>query len=336
MYPSTPTHTIQDESPEYRLRCEQLAFDLYRDIVENGVPNAPLALRGFTCRSAMEQYQQWHGKNRRCNPKTFDCLSRSFIDHFGDMPVAKLDAAAADRYMEALIAHQPAYAYDTIRLKIVTASGMVEYLRMKRIWSEPNPFQGIMKKYQGLIRPSRLGPTRIKDSEWMKIHTLIKQPKYKAARIFIQVSRMAGLRPSEVLRLDTSSLERKAMTWELLVTKRSGHPVSRTIAIPQALIDFIDHQGISGKLPLSHSTVRRQLAQISEQSQISSLTMKRFRKDFACHMEEIGAPPHIIDLHQGRAQSGVIYKHYLGGVSRAEKLSRPYIDKMFSHQEVHT
>ena len=62
------------------------------------------------------------------------------------------------------------------------------------------------------------------------------------------------------------------------------------------------------------------------------LTAKIFRKDFAHRMEEAGADESIINLHQGRAQSGVLYKNYLKSPDRAVKLCRPYVDRMFGEK----
>ena len=57
---------------------------------------------------------------------------------------------------------------------------------------------------------------------------------------------------------------------------------------------------------------------------------KIFRKDFACRLEEVGTSPDLINLHQGRAQTGVLYQHYIRDPNRAVRLCRPYIQKMFN------
>ena len=49
-------------------------------------------------------------------------------------------------------------------------------------------------------------------------------------------------------------------------------------------------------------------------------------------MEAAGADPSLIDLHQGRGQSGVLYKNYLKYPDRAVALCRPYVDRMFGEK----
>jgi len=70
--------------------------------------------------------------------------------------------------------------------------------------------------------------------------------------------------------------------------------------------------------------VARQLGKLSEETGIA-IVPKRFRKDFACRMEQAGADPSLINLHQGRSQSGVLFKNYLKYPDRAVALCRPYI-----------
>lgn len=102
----------------------------------------------------------------------------------------------------------------------------------------------------------------------------------------------------------------------------------RRIAIPLCLLTFLDSRGVTGKLPIGESTVRRHLRELNQATGLT-LTPKLFRKDFAHRMEEAGADEGIINLHQGRAQTGVLYKNYLRSPDRAVKLCRVYVDAMF-------
>ncbi len=72
----------------------------------------------------------------------------------------------------------------------------------------------------------------------------------------------------------------------------------------------------------------RQLNKLPEKTG-SKITAKRFRKDYAARMEAAGADPGIINLHQGRGQTGVLYKNYVTDMDRAVKLRRAYVDRMF-------
>ncbi len=49
-------------------------------------------------------------------------------------------------------------------------------------------------------------------------------------------------------------------------------------------------------------------------------------------MEAAGADPGIINLHQGRGQTGVLYKNYVTDMDRAVKLRRAYVDRMFGEE----
>jgi hypothetical protein len=63
-------------------------------------------------------------------------------------------------------------------------------------------------------------------------------------------------------------------------------------------------------LPLKEGTVRKHIGRLREKMRID-IVPKRFRKDFACRIEQAEADPSLIDLRQVRGQSGVVYKNYL-------------------------
>jgi hypothetical protein len=113
-----------------------------------------------------------------------------------------------------------------------------------------------------------------------------------------------------------------------MVSKKAGRPMFRKIAIPLYIITFLDNEGVIGRLPLTECTVARQLRKLKEETGID-LVAKRFRKSFACDLEEIGCPEEIINLAQWRGQSGTLYKNYIKYPDRAVKLCRPFIDRMF-------
>ena len=80
----------------------------------------------------------------------------------------------------------------------------------------------------------------------------------------------------------------------------------RRIAIPLSLLTFLDNTGVTGKLPIGESTVRRHLNGLYRETGLK-LTAKIFRKDFAHKMEEAGTDESIINLHQGREQILIRY-----------------------------
>ena len=280
-----------------------------------------------TCTKAMDAYEQWHGLNRRCNKRIFAWYCRSFTNHFNNLPLDELDHKAASEFVLHLIDDQN-YSYDTVRLCITTASGMIEYLRDEKLWSGDNPFEGLLKKYANRFPAAEPQNYQFTEHEWNTILHTVRKKQYWAAQRFIEISRCTGLRPSEVYRLNTETIDRDNLSWRILVTKTAHRPMFRKIAIPRCLLAFLDNTGVNGPVRLAEITVGRQMRNLCQKTEIQILP-KRFRKDFAYRMEQAGADPSVINLHQGRGQSGVLFKNYVTDMDRAVVICRPYVARMF-------
>jgi len=299
-----------------------------------GLPPKPKLLGPYkTCGQAMQAFQSWHNRNRNCSRKAFEYHCSHFIKFYGDKPLTDVTSESAEQFIQSLIYREPQpYSYDTVRLAVVTASSFVEYLRDEKCWDGANPFYGLMRKYANRFPAVEPEKSRIESSEWKLIFDFLSQHKLPAAEMFIEVARCTGLRPSEIYRLDVKNIDRRTLSWSVYVSKTSQRPIFRRIAIPKCLMAFLDSRGVDGKMPFGESTVRRHLGEINRETGLY-LTPKIFRKDFAHRMEEIGADEGIINLHQGRAQSGVLYKNYLRSPDRAVRLCRAYVDAMFGETE---
>lgn len=98
--------------------------------------------------------------------------------------------------------------------------------------------------------------------------------------------------------------------------------------MPRRLVVFLANESVTGKLKLTNVEPlfreARRAAGLPD-----DFTPKTIRKDFAHRMETAGASPDLINLHQGRAQTGVLFQNYLTDPGRAARLCRPYIMEMF-------
>lgn len=313
------------ENPEIKKHAITVALNQVREEYGTVQTGSYKPRRTMTCRQAMEEYEQWHNENRRCGARAFRYHCNHFYGFFGDNPISYITQDSARKFMESLI--EKGYGYDTARLALSAAGGMVRYHKNNKAWDGDNPFDGLFSRYVHKFPPTEPENPRISDAEWSDIRQTVSRPEYRTARIFIEVSLSTGLRPSEVYRLNAEHIDRQQLSWQLMVTKKAGRPMFRRIAIPQSLLTFLDNEGVLGKLPITEITVSRQLRKIREITGID-LVAKRFRKDFAIRMEEAGASEGIINVHQWRGQSGVLYKNYIKFPNRAVTLCRPYIDIM--------
>ena len=317
---------FHEEPVEVQNKAHLAVFNILQNLHEEGP--RPTG-RYKTCREAMEAYEEWHGLNRRCHKRKFHYMCKKFNDFYGDRPITDINDVTAQEFIESLIEHP--YGYDTVRLIITTASGMIAWLKDERHWPGFNPFSGLMRRYANRFLPEEPENPRFDDVEMEVIMRTASAPEYRTARIFIEVARCTGLRPSEICRLDAKHIDRQKCSWTVFVTKKAGRPMYRKIAVPQQIITFLDNEGITGELPLNETTVARQIRNLNTETKIV-FTPKTFRKDFACRMEETGADESIINVHQWRGQTGTLYKNYIKFPDRAVKLCRPYINLMFGEK----
>jgi integrase len=321
-YPTAPHYT--QEPVHIQKILEQAKLEAIQGLLENGpIPRGKYK----KCGEAMTAYFQWYATNRPNCRIMFNV--RQFNEHFKDMPLTKLTKEEAEKWVEKLIANK--YSFDTVRLCIAAGSSMISWLEQMDLWPRKNPFRGLVKHYRRRFPPQMPVKSFISNAEYAQIMTAARSEKYKVARQYIEIARCTGLRPSEIYRLDTELLNRDSMTWSVLVTKTTDRQFFRTIAVPQYLVAFIANENISGKFPYTEYQVRMQIESLRKEVGIF-FTQKTFRKDFAQRMELAGAAPDIINLHQGRGQSGVIFQHYLTDPNRAVRVCRQYITSMFSEK----
>lgn len=196
-----------------------------------------------------------------------------------------------------------------------------------------------MKQYRNRFTADEPKKSMFTETDYEIIFKAVSDDKYRAARIFIEIARCTGLRPAEISgnkkrgypSISATRIDHDNLTLTFLVTKTQGRQFYRKIAIPKCLSVFILNEGIRGTLPFTEAELRFQIERLRKEIGIE-FTQKTFRKDFSHRMEIAGAPPDIINLHQGRGQHGVLYEHYLTDANRAVRLCRVYLDNMFGEQ----
>lgn len=182
-----------------------------------------------------------------------------------------------------------------------------------------------MAEYAGRFRVALPDKSMLTDAEWASLWAfLATDTVYQGARAFVELSFCTGLRPSEVVRFSPDDLDRDGSRYRVLVTKTRGRAVYRWIAVPSRLIAFVANAGIP-----SFQGIRHEWDAVRHLAGVPTVTLKTFRKDFAHRLETAGAEPYLINLHQGREQSGVLHQHYLTDPMRAVRLCRPFISVMF-------
>ncbi len=321
--PTVLTGKHTDEPDNVQADIRRAVLVLLQDMIKNDTMIATRSKYG-TCGAAMESYLQWYAVNRRAK-SSVKSIGGKFIERFGNVSLTRLNRQLVDEWIESMIGE--GMAYDTIRLRIMIGNSMINWLSNNGDWQRQNPFTGRLKEYMNRFPAAAPERSTISDEEYERLLLCATGDEFRAARVFIQTSRMTGLRPSEVKRLNVKHLDHSALTWDVLVSKTRGRPFFRRIAIPAQLSAFIVNEKITGQLPTSN--LKRQYAKLREISGVD-VDPKIFRKDFARRMEQAGAGHDIINVHQGRAQSGILIEHYLTDPDRAVSVCRKFVDAMFS------
>ncbi len=325
--PTIPEGKYTNEPDNIQADIRRSVLALLQDMIQSDSMIATRTKYG-TCGAAMEAYIQWYAVNRRAR-----CVVKSiggkFNERFGDTSLTRLDRQGVDSWIQDLIAE--GLSYDTIRLRVTLGGAMINWLSNNGEWQRANPFTGRLKQYRNRFPAAAPSKSTIADDDYERLLSCATGDQFRAARVFIQASRMTGLRPSEVRRLNTKHLDHSALTWSLLVTKTRARQYYRTIAIPAQLSAFIVNEGITGTLPMNN--LKRQFLKLKEISGVE-VEPKVIRKDFSHRMEQAGAGHDTINLHQGRAQSGVLIENYLTDPDRAVNVCRKFIDAMFSETAI--
>ena len=262
-FPTNPDMNFPEESTEFQIKANLAILQATQRLISEG-PQPKGKYK--TCKDAMQAYVDWHLKNRR-NPK-IKGYAKKFLEHFGDEKTSCITPDAASQWVEKLIGD--GYSYDSVRLYTMSACGMVTWLTEQNMWTGRNPFSNLMKRYQHRFKVDEPVKSYFTVEETEIILNAIRDEKYRDSRIFIEIAYSTGIRPAEILGnkqlghlgLDASRLDIQNLTWSFLVTKTSGRPFYRTIAIPQRLATFIVNEGITGPLPITEWNVRCQIEEL--------------------------------------------------------------------------
>ena len=317
-------HTDEPENVQADIRRAVLA--LLQAMIQSDTMIATRSKYG-TCTAAMTAYLKWYSENRKDKSAKFH--GAAFIKRFGGMNPTRLDRQMVDQWILSMI--DEGLYYDTIRLRVTLAGSMINWMAETGEWQRANPFTGRLKQYRNRFPAATPSKGSVEDEEYERLLSAASGDEFRAVRIFIQTARMTGLRPSEVVRLNTKHLDHNTLTWQILVSKTTAREYYRKIAIPAQLAAFIVNEGITGILPVSG--LRNKFEQLRRETGIE-VGMKTFRKDFSRRMEQAGANHDTINLHQGRRQSGVLVECYLTDTERAVTVCRPFIDTMFSQPTI--
>jgi integrase len=313
----------EDEPRDLRIEIEEAVLQ----VLQERILSERLFAEGGkykTCGQAMKGYEKWHIEKRK-NARIKYC-SRMFIEHFGEKSLVQLTRNEVQAWIEALIRLK--YSFDTVRLLVMTGSGMITWMEQQNQWQGKNPFSGQLKNYKNRFPAHEPAKSYFNNQEMGIILRISRQDRFRAARVFIEVARLTGLRPSEIYNINTQKLDRENLTLEFLVTKTQDRQFYRKIAVPKQLAIFLTNEGINDKFPYSEWDVRVHFEALRKELGMT-FSQKTFRKDFAHRMEMAGASLDAINLHQGRSQYGVLCDHYLTDTGRAVRVCRPFITSMF-------
>lgn len=330
-YPASRTTKLADEPIQFQRDLNLKVLNIIQNL-NNTEPLQGGSCMTKQCKRAMEEYVAWHMENRR-NPKV-KYYAKKFNENFDKKPLREITREAAREWVGELITD--GYKYDSVRLAVATASGMISWLESQDKWTGKNPFSGLLKEYNNSFPADEPEKSYFTDDELQTILSAVQVPKYAAARVFIEIARCTGLRPSEIIgdpsqsrpALTTDKLDQNNLTWSVLVSKTHGRQFYRTICIPRCLVTFLANESVTGSIIITENQLRYQFDALRRETGID-LYPKTFRKHFAHHMESVGASDSIINLHQGRSQHGVLHTNYLTDPNRAVRLCRPFISLMF-------
>lgn len=297
---------------------------ILQDRLEHGTM-IPQQSKFTSCADAMLKYIPEH-RARHSRDKSFENHAAAFVEFFKTTPLQSLNSKAAQQFIEHLIGR--GYAYDTVRLRVAAASTMISWLERNGNWHTRNPFTGMLKQYDHRFKAAPPVKSTISDDEIAALLGHAQGDRFKPVRVYVEIARCTGLRVEEIKALDTALLDRDKAIWNVYVTKTRGRRLFRQIAIPRRLIVYLANEGVNGRMKLSKFEhlfrEARRAAGLPD-----DFTLKTFRKDFAHRMESVGTSPDLINLHQGRAQTGVLFQNYLTDPGRAARLCRSYINAMF-------
>jgi len=263
--------TFDHEPQDLRNQAHLEVFNLIQSLHESG-PRPPRQCKFKTCREAMTAYIEHYLETRK--DRRVANHSKIFIEHFGELPVTRMTDIAAREFIERMI--EMGLSYDTVRLRLSVAAGMVEWLRKQGMWKTVNPWHGILKEYEHRFKAGTLAKSVITPDEYEALLTTMDSDSegFQTARQFYEVAFCTGLRPDEIRNLSTDNLDRENLRWGVFVTKTRGRELYRHIAVPRRLVLFISNQGITGQLEFPN--LRKQFDAIRHRAELPMDLTPRF------------------------------------------------------------
>ena len=307
--------TLDDEPPDIRAAVLSEQCVWLQDRIDNV---RPTGCKYTYWNEATMDYLNWYFQNHKDKARKY-CL-QPFIKEFGEQRIRKLDSVTASAWAEKL--SNDCASWHNFRLKVTAAQAMITWLKNSGQWNIDNPFDGLAARHRHKF--PALPPVRghISDSEYDRL----LHHADTTVRLFIEISRSTGLRPSEVRNLELSNLDKQELVWNVLVSKTSGQQYYRRIAIPARLISILSREGAFTN-GLSLKGFREKFERTREAASLPHIQQKMFRKDFATRMRRVGASHSHITFQQGR-RGDVTSDYYFDEEQTLDEV-RQYIERLF-------
>lgn len=317
-----PTADCFDNEPdEIKARVELEKLNVIIDLQDNPARVSKCPYK--TINEAWVDFVEYRRSEGRKSP-SLESAAKHFLKRFGDRWVA--DVSSKDVIEWARESAEKGVAYTYMESMVRGPYQLYKWLIAEHSLNIRNPLTGFPSKQERYFKPSKLKKCTITDIELAKL--MRHSDKYPSAARLIFFAYHTGLRIAEIInRLDTDNLDKSSRSWSFVaIEKSSGVSYWRKISVPEILIDYIEGQGIDGKVEfIGHE---KQFQKLRKAAGTPQVLLKTFRSDFSNRMRAAGATKDQINFHQGRDRD-VLEKHYLdldSGVADTRKL----IDLMFA------
>jgi integrase len=313
---------IHQESPEYQNQVHADAFNALQVEFNNG-PRLPQGCKFRSCREAMEAFERAEDRDGHGN---------AFKEYFNDKQLTCVPDMAND-YVDWLL-EKYNRNQQSVSKKLYAASAMFKWLKRKKYWLRENPLHGLLEGIR--FAPKKRERSIIEPHELAALWDAMAGDRFKDIRILTHVMFYSGLRQTEAMRLNGKDIDPHRLCLTYQRTKRKNKPPDwRRIAIPAQLVAFLSNEGRLGDGPIvsvGQTGLLKKLKAAKEIANVTDITLKTFRKDFATRARFSGASRDDVNLHQGREES-VLEHHYTTDEWFIVNQCRGWVERMFATGE---
>lgn len=321
-YPTRRDMVIRDESQEYQNKIHVAAAKALHVILSSG-PRLPKECKYKSAAAAMKAFRAECGRDYHGN---------SFCEYFGERSLLEVPGGVSG-FVDWLL-EKYNRCEGSVCKKVFAASALFQYLIRTHQWVSSNPFRGIL---QGIrFAEKRRLKSMIEPAEHERLQEIMRDDRYKELRIITTIMFFTGTRPSEAMNVEAANIDTEILTLLYRRTKRKNKPADwRRIPIPAQLVAFLVNEGrMEGKVVrVGKAGLEEQMRKVANAAQVGGLSMKTWRKDFACRARLAGVSRDDVNLWQGRDES-LLEHYYTTDEWFIVHLCRPFVDRMFAERPV--